>query len=255
MKNKIKWFVLYLIKFLYKLIGLKWEHFYSLLLNRQERKNSYKNIERLNHDYHFWAVKKGYSILDFLKNNGLKNSSSFLDYGCGYGRVGIPAIEFLQDNKYIGLDLSRERIRIAKEYITKKNINKLYEFHISLNKSLSGIVGNKKFDFILLYSVICHNPLNEVRRILKELKNHMEDGGKIFFDYQNADENNPNDYFFSIFGFQIKYSFKDYRFTYEEIDNLLNELEFNYQELKDFEKYSDNKVPNPYRKMLMLTNK
>ena len=255
MVNKIKMIILYIIKFLFMITGRKWEHFYSFLLNRQERNNSIENIESLNHEYHFWSVKKGYTILEFLKNNGLKKNNSFLDYGCGYGRVAVPAIEFLDNNKYIGVDLSRERIRIAEEYIIKKNINKSFQFHISINKNLEQIVGKTKFDFILLYSVICHNPLKEVERILKECKLHLQNNGKTFFDYQNANKKNKNDHFLSLFGYKLKYSFKDYRFSSNEMDNLLNKLGYNYKVIGDFEKYSDNKFPNIYRKMIMLTHK
>ena len=255
MVNKIKWLILYILKYLFIITCRKWEHFYSFLLNRQERKNSFENIEKLNHEYHFWSVKKGYTILDFLKNNGLKESNSFLDYGCGYGRVAIPAINFLNDKKYIGVDLSKERIRMAEEYIAKKNIKKSFQFHVSINKTLDQIIGDKKFDYILLYSVICHNPLKEVERILKELKLHLNINGKIIFDYQNADKDNKNDYFFSLFGYKMKYSYKDYRFSALEMDKLLRKLGYNYKELEDFEKYSDNKYHNPFRKMIMLSHK
>ena len=48
MVNKIKWLILYILKYLFIITGRKWEHFYSFLLNRQERKNSFENIEKLN---------------------------------------------------------------------------------------------------------------------------------------------------------------------------------------------------------------
>ena len=254
--TNIKWLILYIIKFLYLLLGLGWNSFYTLVLNRQERKNSFNHIKNLKHKTNFWALNKGHTMLDFLKKNGLKANSSFLDFGCGYGRVGIPLIKYLDTEKYVGLDLSHQRIRLAREYILEEGVtNKNYDFHVSLNKSLKELLGNKKFDFILLYSVICHNPLQEAKNILKELKPFMNKDGKLLFDYQNANENNKNDYFTSILGFKIKYSVKDYRFYDYEIENILLELGYRFEVLEDFENYSDNKVPNPYRKMLMLSCK
>ena len=124
-----------------------------------------------------------------------------------------------------------------------------------LNKSISDLVGDKKFDVILMYSVIGHNPIREVYKIFSELKKHLKDNGKIFFDYQSSHENNPNDYFTSFLGFTIKRSVKDFRFTAKEISQLMEDIGYQYQELKEFETFQDSITSNHFKKFVMVEHK
>ena len=62
---------------------------------------------------------------------------SFLDFGCGYGRIGIPVIKYLNKKLYTGIDLSEERIRLAKKYVKKEKLeHKAPILLCSLDKSL-----------------------------------------------------------------------------------------------------------------------
>ena len=111
------------IEIYFLLFGKDWRTFYAIILNRQDRKLDISSIKRVKHDTNFWALDTGKQVKKLLVNKGLKNHD-FLDYGCGYGRMALPFIDYLNDNnKYIGVDLSKVRVKLAKEYIassTKK---------------------------------------------------------------------------------------------------------------------------------------
>ncbi|MEP5104253.1 MAG: class I SAM-dependent methyltransferase, partial [Ekhidna sp.] len=47
--------------------------------------------------------------IDFLKEMGLKPQNTLLDIGCGTLRGGIPIIQFLEEEKYFGIDV-REKV-------------------------------------------------------------------------------------------------------------------------------------------------
>jgi len=254
MLTKIKWILLFPLKYIFLIMGYGWGEFYSLIINRQDRGITINDIKNKKHKKHFWALEIGNQAKELLIKKGLKESDDFLDYGCGYGRMALPLIKYLDENKYIGMDLSKERIRLANEYIESQDpkIIKQHKFFVSVNKSISDLVGDKKFDMILMYSVIGHNPLKEVYKIFSELKNHLNQNGKIFFDYLSSHENNPNDYFTSFMGFTIKRSVKDFIFSNKEILKVMDSLGLKYNELKEFENFEDSIVSNHYKKFVMV---
>lgn len=254
MLTKIKWILLFPLRYIFLMLGYGWREYYSLIINRQDRGISIKDIKDKKHKKHFWALENGNKVKELFIKKGLKKSDDFLDYGCGYGRMELPLIKYLDKNKYIGMDLSKERIRLANEFIASLNtkVIKKHRFFVSVNKTIKDLVGEIKFDKILMYSVISHNPLKEVHKILFELKKHLKKKGKIFFDYQSSHENIPNDYFISFMGFTLKRSVKDFRFSNKDISNVMDGLGLKYKELKEFEKFQDSITSNHYKKLVMV---
>ena len=250
--TKLKWLALYPLRYLFMLIGKDWRIFYSFILNRQDRKIKISDITNSKHKNNFWAIDTGIKVKKLLIRKGLKKNHDFLDYGCGYGRMAIPFIKYLNNNKYVGVDLSKVRVKLAKEYIASENCKKKYKIYLSLNKSLHSLLCNHKFDFILLYSVINHNPKEEVYKVLKELKRHLKPKGKIFFDYQEYGKDNPNNYFTTFLGFTIERSVKDFNLETHELEVILKDLDLKYSEVKEFKKFNDSIVSKFYKKMVMV---
>ena len=117
-----------------------------------------------------------------LIKNGLKKNHNFLDFGCGYGRIGIPIIKYLNKNKYVGLDLSQERIRLAKEYVEEEKLRlKKPIFLSSHKKKLADLIGTQKFDVILIYTVIGHNPIENVKIIINSILPYLKKKWVLLF--------------------------------------------------------------------------
>ena len=227
--QKLKAVAPYFIRLLFKLTGKDWNSFYAWLLNKIEKRNSFHNIKKVNRPYGFYSLEGGEHLKHVLIKNGLKNNHKVLDFGCGYGRVGIPLIKYLKKSSYTGIDLSKERIRLAKEYVSEnKLLKKNPKFYVSHNKSLSELLGLQKYDIIVIYTVIVHNPIKNVEEILHDVKKHLKPKGLIFFDFS---EPTNDDLFTNFFGLKIKLSVKDYRHTNEDIQNVLKKLELKSQDI------------------------
>ena len=250
---KLKITALYILKHYFKIFKNDWTEFYTLMLNRLEKNNNFNLIKKQNRKYGFYSLDMGHKFLNLLKKYGLKKDSTFLDYGCGYGRIGIPVINYINKGNYFGIDLSKERIRIAKDYAKESKLDiKAPVFLPSFKKSLSDLCNTKKFDCILIYTVLCHNTPKEVEKILKEVKQFITKDGKIFIDYVNP--NNEENYM-RFLGFKIKTSLKDYRLTDEEMLSILDKLDFKYEKIDDFVDFQTDKTVMMYSKMLILSNK
>lgn len=106
-------------------------------------------------------------ILFFKKY--LKNGEKVLDLGCGSGRLSRI---FNQNIKYIGTDVAKEFIRIAKEKYPKKSFIKTDYFLQPFNDNY--------FDKIFCLSVIHHIPSVTYRlKFLREIKRLLKPKGKL----------------------------------------------------------------------------
>ena len=247
---KLKALLLYPLFYITKLFNINWNTFYSWLLNNIERKNKFEQVAKQDRKHGFYSLSKGEEFLKVLTHHGLKKNMNFLDFGCGYGRIGIPVINYLNKNRYIGLDLSRERIRLAKEYLSYKSLDfKKATFFCSHNKNLKDLVKGKKFDFILIYTVICHNPLKEVKEIISSVKPYLKKKGFLLFDYIIPSD---QDYYLTVLGKDISLSVKDYRHTDKEINEILNSLNMKskliqYKKKKGYDWQLNNKIKDSKR--------
>ncbi len=166
---------------LYRILGYSWIDFYSkrldkfVLYNKKKIKTSYKY--------------SGIESLEFLKKKGLKSNHKFLDFGCGFLRMGIVIIPFLQKGNYTGMDISRERIEAGKKQLKEKGIKSdNYNVYVNKNNLLLEIPKKLKFDFIYLDSVVTHMPLNDLRVLLKSFFLVLNNNGKIFFTCHIAEK-------------------------------------------------------------------
>lgn len=242
LKNIFKKYATYIIKHIFILFGKDWRDFYTWLLNKIEKKNDFSIIRSQNRKYGFYSLETGNKDLNFLIKNGLKNNHKFLDYGCGYGRTAIPVIKYLNKNRYVGIDLSKERIRIAGEYLKEQKLEeKKPRFCVSYDRPLQEILGNEKFDCIFIYTVMVHNPFKEVKKILNEVKSYLKPDGSIFFDYWRPRSGEE---------FQ---SVKDYRVSKDLIENFLLNNGFIFEDVEDYINYQPNKKETKYHRMLRLS--
>jgi len=113
-----------------------------------------------------------------VEMNQVINSSSWkgksvLDVGCGTGGFAFKIAK--KGAKVLGIDYSKEAIKIASEQHKHKNLQFL---HADINKNLSG-----KYDIITSIGTLEHmdNPL----KILKSFKKHLSPRGKIIITSPN----------------------------------------------------------------------
>jgi 2-polyprenyl-3-methyl-5-hydroxy-6-metoxy-1,4-benzoquinol methylase len=102
----------------------------------------------------------------FVKNNYQKGLK-ILDFGSGFGNFA----KLFDFNDYLGIEINHK-------YISKsRKLNSNYNF---LNINLAQIKLDRKYDLVIIYGVLHHIPNHEVRLILDNIKNSLEDRGKIY---------------------------------------------------------------------------
>jgi ubiquinone/menaquinone biosynthesis C-methylase UbiE len=103
----------------------------------------------------------------------IQKNKNILDLGCGDGRL---LEEVDKDSYYVGIDNSKELLKIAKEkYKNRKKTIFLEDDVLSLEK-----IRNKKFDYLFFIAVLHHLPSKKLRRkALLKIKEKMDLDSKL----------------------------------------------------------------------------
>ena len=161
--------------------GLSWIDFYADRLNSFVKQNDYKIM---NKNY----LKSNKDTMKFLKKKGVKKHSDFLDFGCGFFRLGIVLIPYLNKLKYTGIDIARERVEAGIKMLDQVGIKKsdyvsiINKSNINLDETLK-----KKFDFIYLESVVTHMPKRDLNKLLFSFSKILKKDGSIFLTFIRGD--------------------------------------------------------------------
>lgn len=105
-------------------------------------------------------------VYPFLKEQG--NVNSILEAGCGTGNVAIAIAQLFPEVKVVGIDMTQESLRIAKESAAKLGLKNI-EFRQSNLLEFDAELGT--FDFIHCQGVIHHlsNPQQGLENLYKYL--------------------------------------------------------------------------------------
>ena len=127
---------------------------------------------------------------ELLKKEGCTPTSKVLEVGCGSLHLGIPLINFLEKENYVGIDPNDW---LRKKVMKKKKNQKLFEqkevnlLNIS-DFDVSKI--SKKFDFIFAHSVLSHCAHWQLEQFLQNTSKVLTPTGKILASIRLAEGNN-----------------------------------------------------------------
>lgn len=163
-----------------------------------------------------------------------------LDVGCGHGVFSSLLAKTSSERKVLGIDPSREKIKLAGSRHREKNLK-------FARKYLSKIEG--KYDAAVLIDVLYLLPWDKKREFLKDIYRVLRKGGKLVIII-NGYENNL---FFKFLAFEefimarvLKITHSDYKGTYfesvEDCRKLLNAIGFKVKLVKDIR----GKIPYPH---------
>jgi cyclopropane fatty-acyl-phospholipid synthase-like methyltransferase len=190
-----------------------------------------------------WGLNLGKEFhLNFLKKHGLKKTDVFLDYGCGALSSGMHFINYLDANKYHGIDISPKVIEEGKKRVVKNNLENKNAFIKCIDSNEDFIIKNVKFDLIWSQSVFTHLPEDVARRIILNLKSLLSEKGKFYLTFNlntiNEDVKQKN--------------FKDFYFPISFFNKICDELDLNSEVIHDWTHPDD---PENLNKLICLTNK
>lgn len=116
--------------------------------------------------------------IEFLKKTGLKSGMSVLDLGCGTGIVSSLLGELVgPDGSVLGIDVSSEQIKLAKNLISQKEQKNVTFKQISVHE-LSQL--QREFDMIYARYILCH--VTAVEQVLKHVHKLLKVGGVFIIE-------------------------------------------------------------------------
>ena len=134
-----------------------------------------------NWDNQNWLASRDYisSLIKFvIRSSNVNTNSQILDIGCGRGKiVGSLSSKLKLKKKPIGIDIINHKDKDRR--VNFKKIDVLSFF--STNK--------KKFDLILIKQTIHLLSYNETKKLLIQLKKHLNHNGKILIFMINPNNN------------------------------------------------------------------
>lgn len=172
----------------YYLLGKRWNDFYSWMLDRQERGVTIDDIMRntsgpSGKERGLYDLSVAGSHLEILRRVGLKPDSKLLDFGCGFGRSAGSIVPYLDPGHYVGVDLSAERIRMAREYMERLELeNKRAEFLVEPRSNDLTFLGEKRFDYVWSKAVFVHMPFSNVQECLGQIHKVLKNDGTFVGD-------------------------------------------------------------------------
>ncbi len=118
---------------------------------------------------------------DFLVSQGLKPNHTVLDVGCGALRGGVPLTEYLDADRYYGIDISQRLLDAGydKEIAGGDLAAKLPRDHLFATDDFE-IPFDVRFDFAIAVSLFTHLPLPIFSRCLTNIAPSF-DQGSVFF--------------------------------------------------------------------------
>jgi cyclopropane fatty-acyl-phospholipid synthase-like methyltransferase len=91
-----------------------------------------------------------------LKERGLLPSHHLLEIGCGPLTGGIPIIQYLQSNNYVGIDVRRSVLDISWQEVGKAGLSEKNPRLICSSEFGSTELADRKFDVVFSFSVLFH---------------------------------------------------------------------------------------------------
>jgi hypothetical protein len=98
--------------------------------------------------------------LDFLKTQGLEPEHSFMEIGCGPMTGGLPLIGYLNAGNYVGVDVRQEVLNLSWQQVGKAGLSAKNPSLIISTAFGDDVLGQRKFDYILSFSVLYHELLD-----------------------------------------------------------------------------------------------
>ena len=150
-----------------------------LLAGRQARRHSLVGRPEL------WQLKRDFQI-SFLRQHGLEPSHVLVDIGCGTLRGGIPIIEYLAADSYVGIDVRSEAIEEARRELREHGLEQKRPLLIAA-PSLADVDVGRTADRLWAFSLLMHLDDERLDECLEFARRHLAADGVFYANVITAD--------------------------------------------------------------------
>lgn len=118
--------------------------------------------------------------LEFAKTHGLRKTSRLIEFGCGPLTLGLPAIAYLDANRYIGVDVRAEVLnlgwaQVAKAGLAGKNPRLIHSASFGADE-----MPDAQCDVLWSFSVLYHLTDELVAQCFEQVSRRLAAGGAYF---------------------------------------------------------------------------
>jgi SAM-dependent methyltransferase len=148
----------------------------------------------------------------FLTNNGLKKKNYLLDIACGSFRLGVHAIDYLKEGKYMGIEKEKDLIERGIKYEVGEDKFEKKDPEIVISDSFEFNKFKNSPDICIANSLFSHLPKDKILLCMKNLIKVIKKDGVFFATYFEAGnaKNNPKQ----------QHDHKNFKYTKKEIEEL-----------------------------------
>lgn len=150
----------------------KFEYYKLKLKYEEESVEFYKELQdsKVEHGIAYSRdLGIGEAQFEFAKSQGLLPDDKMLDIGCGDLRGGRYAIDYLQSERYAGIDISEQAIEDARKNVSKWGLESKEPILLTNYNLKFTEFEENEFDFVLANSVWTHLPKSEIRECLEHI--------------------------------------------------------------------------------------
>ncbi|HVZ96671.1 MAG TPA: class I SAM-dependent methyltransferase [Chitinophagaceae bacterium] len=145
-----------------------------------------KNVEEYYDDFIGYQVKAGvndriHGLFNRLLHLGLKADSNVLELGSGIGVMSFLLSKKVTSGKIEAVDISTKSIEFSRSRIKSKNIS------FFADDIINYVPKNKDFDFITLFDIIEHIPIERHSDLFRNLASIANENTKILINIPNPE--------------------------------------------------------------------
>lgn len=118
-------------------------------------------------------------VMRYVRHLGLRPHHTLLDFGCGTLRTGKHLIDFLEPDRYAGVDISRGAVEYARTLIETDERLAGKRPTVQVVRPFQELDLPWSPDFILCHSVFTHLPRRAALRTFRQLRRAMSPGTRL----------------------------------------------------------------------------
>lgn len=156
----------------------------KIVKSKQERRHALVGASNV------WEQARKFQF-QFLLNQGLKQTDTLMDIGCGTLRGGIPMIQFLDKGNYYGMDVRDEVLDEGRKEIKAAKLDDKNPNLISF-KHFSEVKLDVKFNIMFAFSVLIHFEDTIAENCFNFVSKSLADGGIFYANVNIAEHKDGN---------------------------------------------------------------